>query len=145
MRTAEEARLDESRAADAFWMRGLVPSSWVACTPPPAQAPVHRAGDMHPRPGSAYYLDGSGGERTSDPRLRRCGWAAVHMCHGQVIGSLHGILPGPFQTVPRSELLALVALVEEIGPQLAATAAPLASDCAYVVNGVTRRPTATPV
>ena len=61
----------------------------------------------YPDPFRPIYLDGSGGEHSSDPRLRRCGFAWVQ--YMETTGALwgqYGALEGP-QTVPRSEVRAL--------------------------------------
>ena len=64
--------------------------------------------------GGVYATDGSGGKHTKDPRLRRCGWAAVHIT-GQGLdlklqGAAWGPLPGK-QTVGRAELWAIIFLL----------------------------------
>eukprot|EP00969_Alexandrium_andersonii_P025681 1121389-Alexandrium_andersonii.AAC.1 len=59
-----------------------------------------------------FYLDGSGGRHTADPRVRRCGWSCV--CtkgHGEGTNldfAVLGTLEGWRQTVPRAELQAAV-------------------------------------
>ncbi|MFM7986333.1 MAG: hypothetical protein ACKPKO_44175, partial [Candidatus Fonsibacter sp.] len=53
-------------------------------------------------------LDGSGGNHTQDPRLRREGWAAVARADGRTIHALWGSLPGKFQSAGRAELWAAV-------------------------------------
>ena len=67
-----------------------------------------------------YFLDGSGGKRSGDERLRRCGWAAITADFSdseapEVTSGYFGPLPGPSQTVPRSELYAAVAALENRG------------------------------
>ena len=63
LRLAERALLLENESYPCFWLRGLVPSEWTAVPPAPGpdQCPIHRSGDMTAKPGSRYYLDGSGG------------------------------------------------------------------------------------
>ena len=51
------------------------------------------------------FLDGSGGQFSSDPRLRKCGWAWIQY-DGDSIWGQRGSLGGR-QTVPRSEIRAL--------------------------------------
>ena len=55
------------------------------------------------------FTDGSGGKRTKDKRLRRCGWAWVLPKAGsnkEARYGARGALGGP-QTVPRAELRAI--------------------------------------
>ena len=90
-----------------WWLRGLTPKKWTF----DAQLPegwMRTVGDRaHPDPYRPIYLDGSGGEHSSDPRLRKCGYAWVQYLPvtGEVWGQ-YGALEGP-QTVPRSEVRAL--------------------------------------
>ena len=56
-------------------------------------------------------MDGSGGEHTSDARLRRCGFSSVkiqedigHREMPELQAAAFGPLPGTVQTVPRAEL-----------------------------------------
>eukprot|EP00973_Karenia_brevis_P089704 12399068-Karenia_brevis.AAC.1 len=58
------------------------------------------------------YTDGSGGERSADPRLRRCGWAwIINSSNGdKQFGPVahyggYGIMDGR-QTVPTAEMTA---------------------------------------
>jgi len=139
LRLAEEAALPASREVPCLWLRGITPAATTYVEPPPEQQPVQRFGSMEPAHGSRYYLDGSGGEHTSSKRLRRCGWAVVHMVGEQPVGGMSGALPGVSQTVPRSELLALVQLLEDHGPEIARSGAGIVSDCAYVVTGAQYR------
>ena len=60
-------------------------------------------------PGACAGTDGSGGEYSKDPRLRRCGWGVVvSTLHAsdQPLATASGPVRG-FQTVPRAELTAL--------------------------------------
>ena len=64
-----------------------------------------------------YYLDGSGGERSSDPRLRRCGWGAACVDFSEpdcptLLTGRFGALPASFHSVPRAELFAAVYVLE---------------------------------
>lgn len=77
------------------------------------------------------YVDGSG-LRGRCPVRRRCGFSAVILGEGGIIlGCLFGALPGPLQTVPGAELLALLVVLRHAGVHL-----DIASDCAYVVDGI---------
>ena len=72
-----------SALADAegrcWWTRGIVPRSRYPDVPQvPEELETFWMGDPDEwQHATKVYLDGSGGERTSDPRLRRCGWGAV--------------------------------------------------------------------
>ena len=84
---------------------------------------------------SKSNLDGSGGQRSSDARLRRCGWGAIVLDFSQplapeVVAGCLGPLAGPEQTVPRSELQAAVFVSEVTGPN----GVHLLSDNQYVVD-----------
>ena len=65
---------------------------------------------------SEFYLDGSGGAQSKDPRLRRCGWSAVTMNYEfgtpTAEAAVYGGLPGAWQTVPRAELHAAISAME---------------------------------
>ena len=93
---------EERRKNEAFWTRGLINSSWMPIRPPTIRA---------------LYVDGSGGQHTSDVEFRRCGWAAVamHDCTNNPAVFLVGLLLDAKWTVPRAELLAVVCLVEKGG------------------------------
>eukprot|EP00973_Karenia_brevis_P017163 2357063-Karenia_brevis.AAC.1 len=60
------------------------------------------------------YTDGSVGTRSSDPRLRRCGWAWIINSSNGGIGHSpvayhgeYGTMDGK-QTVPRAEIIAVI-------------------------------------
>ena len=98
-----------------------MPAEWTRVEPTTYMVvrPLGRPLQDMPR-GITVYTDGSGGKNTSDPRLRRCGWAWVipgiteHPDCGRC-GNLLGQ-----QTVPRAELTALIEFVREleIAPQI---------------------------
>lgn len=86
-------------------------------------------GDEH------WWTDGSGGELGSDPRLRRCGWAAARY-DGEVIRyAVFGTLEGA-QTVPKAELRALTEAAEKSAMTKRCI---VYSDCSYVVKGFQAR------
>ena len=59
-----------------------------------------------------YYGDGSGGVHHKYPKLRRCGSAVCSLTlEGVPAQVAYSRLPGPQQTVPRSELVALIMLL----------------------------------
>eukprot|EP00973_Karenia_brevis_P066177 9197701-Karenia_brevis.AAC.1 len=111
-----------------FWLRGIIPACWTSAkceheeqmwfygeARPDTKATVEEA-----------YVDGSG--TTSDPRLRRTGFAACWLDrqHTQVLGAILGNTPPDDQTVPYAELLAIVVILEH-------TTGPIHiwSDCEY--------------
>ena len=120
----------------ALWCRGLVPRNFT----------LPEAPEWNPRPmqlGSClspgtFYLDGSGGAHSADPRLRRCGWAAVKLdmsiCDDPVVvEALFGPLGGPDQKVARAELNAAVQVLEHLAD--IAGDVHLISDCSFVTEG----------
>ena len=130
-------------ACPAFWLRGLVPAEWTAVSPPcqvsdPCEDNMDGLANSCGTPHNRLWLcgDGSGGVNTSDPRLRRCGWAWVELQteHNAPIEKLHRVkcapLHGRRQTVNRAELLALI---DGIRSTLGSIT--FVSDSAYVVNG----------
>ena len=63
--------------------------------------------------GESRGIDGSGGKSSKDWRLRRCGWAIVHLGSSGLFDSiLMGTLPTEKQSSPRTELYALTMLVK---------------------------------
>ena len=81
--------------------------------------------------------DGTGGKHTSEPRLRRCAWAAVVLCPAlSQIGSITGLLTGPRQTVPRAELWGGIQTLARANDALDVE---LGIDASYVTKGVRSR------
>ena len=114
-----------NEGAACYFLRGLMPSAWTT----PSTAPEYfrdESGSSN-RDGQCLagyqgtkihiYTDGSGGHYTSDPRLRRCGWAWVvnrYAWHGDpafvAYYGQRGTMRDPgteSQTVPRAELEAI--------------------------------------
>ena len=88
---------------------------------------------------ATWYLDGSGGKYTQDPRLRRAGWAAVARVEGRTVHALWGSLPGQFQSAGRAELWAAVEVLrayERHGHK--ASTVIMKSDYANLVKGVAK-------
>ncbi|CAK0827554.1 unnamed protein product, partial [Prorocentrum cordatum] len=68
--------------------------------------------------GNVVYTDGSG-LASAIPEIRRCGWAAAQMAaQGWPLRAVYGPLPGPLQTVGRSERFALLMAVRHFGTKL---------------------------
>jgi hypothetical protein len=105
-----------------MWLRGILPSDTILPTPPlpPTEdAIIHTINDnSYPLPNwesGIYYGDGSGGEFSSFPLIRRCG---VGLCSidgntSQITGMASLNLPGSIQTVPRSEYYAFYYLIKQ--------------------------------
>ena len=127
-----------------FWMRGLLPQDWVDAEAPDV-GPL-KAWVLHPGLGfgcgeevSTVFTDGSGGEYSSEPRLRRCGWslAEVRLAASPpvLVQGLFGTLPGVAQTVNRAELFAALQAVLLFTGELV-----VHTDSAYVFNLASRFP-----
>ena len=116
---AERAKADVG--SPCFWLRGLPPKSkYPQIPPPPEEEEAYQVGnpDEDFFRESVFYLDGSGGSRSSDKRLRRCGWAAIttdfsEPAAPELKAGFFGKLAGQEQTVPRSELYAAVFVLEQ--------------------------------
>ncbi|CAE8582441.1 unnamed protein product, partial [Polarella glacialis] len=137
-----EAKAGFERQA-GFWMRGLVPWDWTF-----GRVAEHALNSktriFGPWSNGVWVLpdqaiaatDGSGGEHSADPRLRRVGWGAVVSTAYAVwpIAWASGGVQGT-QTVPRAELQALVWLAQNTSGTV-----DVAIDAAYVVKGVAKGP-----
>ena len=97
-----------ARQPACLWVRGLPPLSWMAVGTPPTDWTAELGEDQDMGQTVEIFTDGSGGKNNEDPRIRRCGWAWVHMVPNTTNVSIgqHGGMAGP-QTVPRAELMAL--------------------------------------
>ena len=125
-------------ANECLWNRGLPPLSQYPEVLPQADVLDHFAvGEMDAfKNAQSFYLDGSGGERTKDARVRRCGWGAVVMdfedpAAPELVVGCCGGLPGAVQTVPRAEMYAAIFTLENTGSQ----SIQMYSDCKYFVDG----------
>ena len=76
----------EVSATECFWLRSLVPWSWAFAlaekhvtleTFAKVWGALHNAGRVGLPAGAIAGSDGSGGEHSRDPRLRRVGWGLV--------------------------------------------------------------------
>ncbi len=65
-------------------------------------------------PSGIYYGDGSGGEYTKYPALRRCGVGVCTLHDGVFWFGGHTRLPGEAQTVPRAENCALGIVLDKV-------------------------------
>ena len=97
-------------------------------------------GDIHEFSGNdaTIYTDGSGGIRSKDKRLRRCGWAWVFPklgSHKEARFGARGALGGP-QTVPRAELKAIHHCLSVIKHHKTIKKLHIVSDCKMAVDGL---------
>ena len=65
-------------------------------------------------PSGTYYGDGSGGEFSEFPELRRCGVGVATLQNGALWFGVHARLPGPVQTVPRAENCAFLIVLDMV-------------------------------
>ena len=135
-----------------LWLRGIVPATWTTDqipSPPDTAEPVVE--DLGASFGPSGKLitggndrllgcgDGSGGEKSADPRLRRVGWAWVllksHLaeCASDIVYTKTSVLAGRRRTVNRSELAALVDFAASTEG-----AATFVTDSSYVMAGVSK-------
>ena len=114
-----------------LWLRGLVPKECVVAHTPLPEPEVNYVGqppDHGAWPSGTYWTDGSGGRHSAFPSLRRCGLAVsvVQPRQGgwpEFCWGAYMCLPGAKQTVPRSELMACILVLQNVssGPVMIAT------------------------
>ena len=115
---------EASRGAEEYqclWLRGILPRKLVLVHKPFPPLPCLSFVGMHPVggwSGGRYYTDGSGGHFGAFPVLRRCGFSvAVVECEGSQASFVWGCfspLPGSRQSVPRSELYAILTVLRNV-------------------------------
>lgn len=100
---------------ECFWLRRLVPGSWTQIDPPKDIIILLEGVQKGIAGGGQCFTDGSGGEFSSDRRLRRCGWSVAFVNGTPADGALptfrcgaYGTVNDYMQTVNRAELLATV-------------------------------------
>ena len=128
-----------------FWLRGLIPRSWTQVPEPPEEAPLWRMGVLPSLPSIWAFGDASGGKESSDPRLRRIGWAYTTQSapaeatrprppmQGRAAAGAYGGLPGSKQTINRGDLQALLQLANDFEGDI-----DYVTDSAYVCRGMER-------
>ena len=86
------------------------------------------------------FTDGSGGKRTKDKRLRRCGWAWVLPQPGSNKLARYGARGalGGLQTVPRAELRAIHHCLSSIKGHKHIKELVIYSDCKMAVDGIAK-------
>ena len=148
-----------------FVSRGIIPSTLTATSPPPDATEGHYCPELKECTRRVWstrrdvFTDGSGGDHSADPRLRRCGWGFVVLApplgwgsDGEVDLEVEGMddeevhvefegfgaLAGPVQKVGRAELEAAIRL-------FTITAGPLSlyTDYKAMVTGFEGGPTKT--
>ena len=141
-------RGDQKFNKECFWERGLVPAEWTQVRAPTDEHLEVDVGDISSWGGGWYFSDGSGGQHTKDPRMRRCGWSLVQLrnhstqeysaqgppTRPEVRIGAWGALGGKKQTVPRAELFCVLRLLQrtrEVEDKIV-----LWVDCSYVQEGM---------
>ncbi|CAK0828241.1 unnamed protein product [Prorocentrum cordatum] len=133
-----------------LWLRGLLLASWTAVSGPPEPGTelFESFGDLQVLSSDAVNMtdgwliaagDASGGEYTTDPRLRRVSWgwvvfSSVDPTEAKVVAGSRGALAGWRQSVNRGELMALKDVIIAAGgyyDKIRYTA-----DSSYVVRGM---------
>ena len=111
-----------------------MPAEWTK-VPTPTHVTVVQHGERLARAQATIvvFTDGSGRKNTSDPRLRRCGWAWVIPGPNGPICGVSGNLTGQ-QIVPRAELKALIEFVLKLEQTAHITNVTIYSDCKMVVD-----------
>ena len=71
---------------ECFWNRAIVPKPWLMLEKPPSSTQVFAFGAASDGQGDLFctedyvvYLDESGGDFSSDPRIRRAGWGLAFL------------------------------------------------------------------
>jgi len=110
----------ESVHYPCLWLRGILPQALAVPIPPCSDYDklIHTYSSQPPLatwPGGQYFGDGSGGEYTSHPELRRCGVGLACYDHAnQLLFEWKAPLLGEVQTVFRAEMLALLICVSHV-------------------------------
>ena len=100
-----------------LWLRGILPRACVQVDPQVSVVKFFQVGKVPKVFQSGWFFtDGSGGEYGSHRLLRRCSVGIARMKNDKLEWGLYSALPGPQQSVPRSELFAgLVVLGGRVG------------------------------
>ena len=131
----------EAVSLACFWFRGLLPQNLVdqyVKVPPPDEVSARLIGDLPVGgwPSGSYYTDGSGGDFSSLPTLRRVGSGVAYLGEGyhSFLFGAYAPVPGDLQTVPRSDLVAafLVVCFAKQGAEIC-----IVSDSEVTVKGIT--------
>ena len=120
-----------SQAYPCLWLRGLLPTSLVTVnTPFQDELHLNYVGRVmeHDWPPGCYFTDASGGRFSAMPILRRCGFGIAYM--HQTVSDFRrtsdfseqpffrwgafGVQVGSVHTVPRSELFAILVVVQKV-------------------------------
>ena len=97
---------------ECLWLRGLLPSACLDGGPIALETPAWWVGAVPSEwPSGWYFTDGSGGAWGSVPALRRCGWGVARLRGDSFQWGAYGALPGLAQSVPRSELFAVLVIL----------------------------------
>ena len=129
--------IEACETASCFWLRGILPCSWLTHEPCPEERQVYAVADAAGASlpinlnGRTVFLDESGGGFSSIAWLRRAGWgiAVVRPDHALEYGFFAGV-GGNTQTQIRGALSALKSLaLHSVGDIV------ICPDCAYLVDG----------
>ena len=82
---------------------------------------------------AVYCTDGSGGARSQDPMLRRCGWGWVQTSPAGWGWASYGPLEGSSQSVPRAEMVAVIQVVRATTGDIS-----IYTDHANIVSGMAK-------
>ena len=99
--------MPEARDQKALYERGLLPMEFLDCPRPKDAPPVFTSGDWSAGgPEALLCTDGSGGQRTADGVLRRCGFGVALVARSQsgeyrVVAAAFGALGGRRQQFRR--------------------------------------------
>ena len=127
----------EKTPLEAMWLRALIPKMAWPITPPANSYELVDGSWDRPKFKGRVATDGSGGRYTSDKDLRRCGWSAVQLddlLPAKEWKWIAAPLAGMKQTVPRSELMAVIAVAENLDGDVE-----LWSDCKTIVDTINQR------
>ena len=105
---------------------------------PPCEAPTRFVGDQSGwAAGDTFFGDGSGGEDTADPVLRRAAWAVIKLHAQQRPYRLQVAAMGPVlgkrQTVPRAETMTVICLMRQLVEHGTVESSVYYTDCNYVL------------
>jgi hypothetical protein len=99
-----------SEPSHPLWTRGLVRRSELPTISPPSRIICIRwyRGEEVGTFTGMVFTDGSMRQRLWWPESARAGWGASQLNNGIATVAFYGTLPGPLQTVPRSEMMAII-------------------------------------
>ena len=128
----ERFAIEDAGQHDILWMRGIPTQDMLRVPEPRDDFLVEETGELVLAAKITLYSDGTGGKHSSCPVRRRCGWAWVQMQGGlQLSFARFSPLCGAPQTVPRSELSAVIDILFFVPPDVELL---IVVDAKYVSN-----------